>query len=107
MSAEAARIISIISGRKQTSGFESMLGTVSAVSPLTVKFDDVGFDVSAGLLVNSMLMEHKREGNIISPAMSLQNSEINFKSGFSVGDRVAGVAVGRSHYVILCKVVSV
>lgn len=107
MSAEAARIISRISGRKQTSGFEPMLGTVTGVSPLTVKFDNVGFDVSAGLLVNSLLMNHKRKGDITSPAMSLPDSEIEFKGGLSAGDRVVGVAVGGTHYVILCKAVPV
>ena len=100
MSAEAARIISKISGRKQTSGFEPMLGTVSAISPLTVKFD-----VSAGLLVNSSFMGHKRKGDITSPVMDLPDSEIEFKGALSAGDRVVGVAVGGTHYVILCKVV--
>ncbi len=38
--------------------------------------------------------------------MSLPNSEIEFKSSLSAGDRVVGVAVGGTHYVILCKVVS-
>ena len=78
MSAEAARIISKISGRKQTSGFEPMLGTVSAISPLTVKFDDVGFDVSAGLLVNSSFMGHKRKGDITSPVMDLPDLRAPF-----------------------------
>ena len=84
-----------------------MLGTVLVESPLTVKFDDVGFDVSAGLLVNSLFMGHKRKGDITSPVMSLPNSEIEFKSSLSAGDRVVGVAVGGTHYVILCKVVPV
>lgn len=105
MSAEAARIISKISGRKQISGFEPMLGTVSAISPLTIKFDDVGFDVSAGLLVNASFMGHKRMGDITSPVMDLPDSEIEFKGALSAGDRVVGVAVGGTHYVILCKVV--
>lgn len=106
MSAEAARIISKISGRKQTSGFEPMLGTVWAISPLTIRFDGVGFDVSAGLLVNSSFMDHKRKGDITSSVMDLPDSEIEFKGVFSEGDRVVGVAVGGTHYVILCKVVS-
>lgn len=106
MSAEAARIISKISGRKQTSGFEPMLGTVKSISPLTVKFDDVGFDVSSGLLVNSLFMGHTRKADISSLVMSLSDAKINFEGGLSAGDRVAGVAVGGTQYVLLCKVVS-
>lgn len=106
LSAEAARIISKISGRKSTAGTGVLLGTVKAASPLTVKFDEVGFDISTGLLVNSLLLGHQRTGNISSPAMSLPNSKINFDGGLAVGDRVAGVAAGGSQYIILCKVVT-
>lgn len=81
MSAEAARIISRISGRKSGAGSGVLLGTVKAVSPLTVKFDEVGFDITTGLLVNSMLLGHQRTGNISSPAMSLPSSKINFDGG--------------------------
>lgn len=106
MSAEAARIISKISGRKRISGFEPMLGTVQSLSPLTIKFDDVGFEVSTGLLINSLFLEPKKEDDITSVNMNLSDAKIDFKSSLAAGDRVVGVAVGGTHYVILCKVVS-
>jgi len=85
LSAEAARIIKKISGKKTSSGLDIMLGTVKTASPLTVKFDDVSFDISAGLLVNP---------------------DINLREGLKAGDRVAGIPVGGTQYLILCKAVA-
>lgn len=106
MSAEAARIISRISGRKSNGDTGIMLGTIKSLSPLTVKFDDIGFDVNS-LLVNSLLMKHTRTGDITSHVMGLPDASIHFDGGLSAGDRVAGAAVGGSLYVILCKVVKI
>lgn len=85
MSAEAARIIKGISGRKSAGGLGVMLGTVKNVSPLTIKFDEIGFDISSGLWVNDVLLD--------------------LKDSLIVGDRVAGAPAGGSQFVIMCKVV--
>ncbi len=84
-----------------------MLGTVESLSPLTIKFDDVGFEVSTGLLINSLFLEQKKDDDIPSSAMNVSDVKIDFKSSFTIGDRVIGVAIGGTHYVVLCKVVSV
>lgn len=105
MSAEAARIIKGISGRKSAGGLSVMLGTVKNVSPLTIKFDEIGFDISSGLWVNDMLLDCKREGSISSSGTSLPDAKIDLKGSLIVGDRVAGVPAGGSQFVVMCKVV--
>lgn len=104
MSAEAAKIISKISGRKNSTNTKIILGTVKAISPLTVKFDGIDFDINS-LLINSFLLEHNRTANATSSTMDLLDLKIQFDRELSVGDRVAGMEVGGSSYVILCKVV--
>lgn len=104
MSAEAAKIISKISGRKSSTNTKIILGTVKAISPLTVKFDGIDFDINS-LLINSFLLEHNRTGNASTSSMDLPDLKIQFDGELSIGDRVAGAEVGGSLYVILCKVV--
>lgn len=106
MSAEAARIISKISGRKGKSN-GVVLGNVKSVLPLTVTFDDVDFDVSSGLLVNSLFLSHQRTADITTPIVNMPDAKIDYDGVFTVGDRIAALAAGGSQYVILCKVVSV
>ncbi len=104
MSAEAARIISIISNRKKTNKTTILLGTIQSLSPLTVKFDDINFNITS-LLINPHLLSHTKTGDIYSPVMNLPDATIEIDSELKVGDRVAGAAAGGSWYVILCKVV--
>lgn len=104
MSAEAARIITTISKRKKTTGTAILLGTIQSLSPLTVRFDNINFDITS-LLINPHLLSHTRTGNIYSPVMDLPEATIEIDAELKVGDRVAGVAAGGSWYVILCKVV--
>lgn len=81
MSAEAAKIIQILSKRNSAKERGAVLGRIVSASPLKVKFDDIDFELSSGLLINSALQ--------IKP-----------------GDRVIGMAVSGTQYAILCKVVS-
>lgn len=104
MSVEAARIITTISKRNKKNGSAILLGTIQSLSPLTVRFDDINFDITS-LLVNPHLLSHTRTGDIYSPVMDLPEATIEIDSELKVGDRVAGAAAGGSWYIILCKVV--
>lgn len=108
MSAGAAKIITAISKRSksQEEGSGILLGTVKSLSPLVVKFDGIEFDVN-NLFVNSLLLEHKRVGDIHTSLEMFPDADIDFKNLLAVGDRIIGAAVGGSSFVILCKVVKV
>lgn len=104
MSSEAARIIQKISNRKPKEK-KIFLGIIKAISPLTLKLDDIGFDITSGLLVNSSLFENRKTGNIRTQEQTFWDVEISMDSCLKVGDRVVAVQLSNACYVILAKVV--
>lgn len=106
MSAEAARMISCL--RKKTPGGATLfeLGTIKSVAPLMLRLDDVDFDISKGILINSSLLQHTRSGSVSGSPVSINNATITMKGDLAPGDRVAAIRMNSACTVIVCKVVS-
>lgn len=104
MSSEAARIIQKISNRKPKEK-NIFLGIIKETSPLTLKLDDIAFDITSGLLLNSTLLEHRKTGIIQTQEQTFCDVKINVDSSLEVGDRVVAVKLSNACYIILAKVV--
>ncbi len=104
VSEAAARILAAIARRNNKNKIDTgiLLGTVTKLSPFTVKFDDISFDIT-NLLINHSLLKHKRT---IAQLPDIEyKKEIQLEPDFKIGDRVVGTATSGSLYIIFCKVV--
>lgn len=83
MSKEAVKIIKSITNKTKNNMSINpiMQGSVISVKPLTIKLDNVSFDISENLLINKDI------------------------SKLEVNDRIAVLLITYSCYLILCKVV--
>lgn len=84
MSAAAVKIINSLRAKSKDDKENMYLGTIKSASPLVLQLDDVGFEISRGLLVNSDYQE----------------------KGIAGGDRVLAIGISNSCYIVLCKLVS-
>lgn len=107
MSAEAARIIKRIAEKAPAGSSPLTLGTIKSMSPFTLLLDDVDFDISKGILVNSLLLAHTRSGSVSGSPVSINNAKISMYADLKAGDRVAVAQISNACVVIVCKVVGV
>jgi hypothetical protein len=93
LSYDAARIINTIAGKGvQKVGYQGIrLGTVTSVSPIKLRIDNINFEITSdSVVVNSLLIDP-----------SIEDTE-RLKSG----DRVAVSQIDIKVWAILCKVVN-
>ncbi len=82
MSKEAVKIIKAITNKsKRLSSNEIMLGSVTCEKPLTIKIDNISFDISENILINKDMSKLK------------------------VNDRILVTLISNSCYLVICKVV--
>lgn len=104
MSEAAAKILGAAArqsskGRTDT---KLILGTITKLSPLTIKFDAINFDVT-NVFINHLLLKHKK---IVAQLPDEESKkEVQYDPDLEIGDRVVGTKLDGTSYIVLCKVV--
>lgn len=114
----AVRIVRAVQGKSSGAASGSggssgvSLGTVLTPPPgISVKLDDIPSTFEKGeILINEMLIEHKREKIEISDKSpgehSISDGEITVKEPIlKAGDRIVAALIGRQKLVVMAKVV--